>query len=78
MTHRHNTASQILVQYRPLTSHWRLELFRRSYTRSAVYAVARCLSVRPPSVTRRYCVETAQHDLKLLHRLVKVKVREFI
>jgi len=31
---------------------------------SASYAVARCLSVRP-SVTRRYCVKTAKHIIKL-------------
>jgi len=32
--------------------------------RSADYAVARCMSVRP-SVTRRYSVETAKHIIKV-------------
>jgi len=40
---------------------------------SADYAVAKCLSVcpsLPPSVTRRYCAETAKRIIRLFHHRV--------
>ena len=40
----------------------------RDALHSADHAVVRCLSVCL-SVTRRYCVETAKHSLKLFHHL---------
>jgi len=34
---------------------------------SAAYAVVRCLSVRPVSVTFVYCVETSKHPQTFFH-----------